>query len=1011
MYTLRAQTAHGLLPSCVLASLFIAISPWSAFSQTSTQATPAVAQTTNPSSAPVTPTLSTTVDEVSLDLVAHEKNGRPILDLTPSDVEITDDGAPVKLSDMHLVTGAAQSNHLVTFLFDRLEAGPAKTARELAAKMMKAIPPTGYSFAVLEMNGRLRVMQAYTANQETVLKGIADATNANTPATNELTPAERLLMASAQGDALSADFEDRARGKLLVTALEESQRILEDQHTYPSLAALLALVQSQKQITGRKLVIYFARGLNANSDARDTVNAVVAQANKAGVVLCAIDTEAMNQQVGDKMMGAMAMAGPTGPGSAISAANSLGSSGYGRGQSGPPIGQVMDAAQNMSSFEFDSLEDVKSPLTKLASGTGGIYIRAGGSTKKPLQQLHDDLTTYYEATYVPSIKTYNGAFRPIAIHPLRKGMVVETRAGYFALPPDNGSGIRSFEVPLLTILASSTLPTDVAFQAQVLHLGELPDGNSGALAVQVPVSALQVHDDGNTHLSSVHLTIVSQIRNEKGAVVERFSEDIPRHEAPDVLHSEAGQYITMERHFSAEPGTYTLETAVMDRISNKSGAQRVQFRVDPIAKGPALSDIAVVREVEPLHEETASFEPMRYMNGRVIPDLNPELAEGSKSLSVFFLVHPMPPTAGQPELSMQIFRNGEPVGTMPLELSKSDGLRAIPYLGNISGRVFPPGTYKIEATLKQGGQTATTSTTFSVEGTIAASNAPSSISFSATGETETAADAHLTTTAVVSNSKFNIAASGNPVAEPTDAQIHEIIESARQRALGWSETLPNFMCMEITDHSVDPSGQGDWHHKDTMVQMMRYVDHQESRSTLELNGAKSNVAAEDLGFAHSVGEFGGMFLLVFDPKAQTKFAWKEADVVDGQPAQVFTFQVTQANSQFDLTGLNDRQIAVGFHGTVYLDTATRSVRRISIDADDIPPVLAVRATSISVDYAWVSINNHDFLMPARGAVSLREGKHQAVLNEFEFKNYRRFGSQVRILSTAESKALEKQKNP
>ena len=140
MYTLRAQTAHGLLPSCVLASLFIAISPWSAFSQTSTQATPAVAQTTNPSSAPVTPTLSTTVDEVSLDLVAHEKNGRPILDLTPSDVEITDDGAPVKLSDMHLVTGAAQSNHLVTFLFDRLEAGPAKTARELAAKMMKAIP-------------------------------------------------------------------------------------------------------------------------------------------------------------------------------------------------------------------------------------------------------------------------------------------------------------------------------------------------------------------------------------------------------------------------------------------------------------------------------------------------------------------------------------------------------------------------------------------------------------------------------------------------------------------------------------------------------------------------------------------------------------------------------------------------------------------------------------------------------------------------------------------------------
>jgi hypothetical protein len=47
-------------------------------------------------------------------------------------------------------------------------------------------------------------------------------------------------------------------------------------------------------------------------------------------------------------------------------------------------------------------------------------------------------------------------------------------------------------------------------------------------------------------------------------------------------------------------------------------------------------------------------------------------------------------------------------------------------------------------------------------------------------------------------------------------------------------------------------------------------------------------------------------------------------------------------------------------------------------------------------------------MPARGAISLREGKHQAVLNEFEFRDYRRFGSQIRILTNAESKTLSKE---
>ena len=92
---------------------------------------------------------------------------------------------------------------------------------------------------------------------------------------------------------------------------------------------------------------------------------------------------------------------------------------------------------------------------------------------------------------------------------------------------------------------------------------------------------------------------------------------------------------------------------------------------------------------------------------------------------------------------------------------------------------------------------------------------------------------------------------------------------------------------------------------------------------------------------------------------------------------------------------------------MYLDTATHSIRRITVDADNIPEFLAVRATTISVDYSWVTINGHDYLLPARGAVSLREGKHQAVLNEFEFRGYRRFGSSVRILSTAESRALPK----
>lgn len=234
-----------------------------------------------------------------------------------------------------------------------------------------------------------------------------------------------------------------------------------------------------------------------------------------------------------------------------------------------------------------------------------------------------------------------------------------------------------------------------------------------------------------------------------------------------------------------------------------------------------------------------------------------------------------------------------------------------------------------------------------------------------------------------------------------------MIDDARKRALGWSDTLENFLCFEITNHSVDTTGEGDWKHTDTLVELMKYVDHGESRTTLMLNGDPNSVAPDQLHFIHSAGEFGAMFHVLFNPAAKTVFKWKGYAVLDGQPVDVFTFQVARANSGYDLSDRINHTRPVGFHGLLYLEPATRSVRRISIDADDIPTSLLIRASSMSVDYSWVSMQDHDFLLPVRGAVSLQETRRRAVLNEFEFRNYHRFGSQSRLVTDEELKALSK----
>jgi hypothetical protein len=95
--------------------------------------------------------------------------------------------------------------------------------------------------------------------------------------------------------------------------------------------------------------------------------------------------------------------------------------------------------------------------------------------------------------------------------------------------------------------------------------------------------------------------------------------------------------------------------------------------------------------------------------------------------------------------------------------------------------------------------------------------------------------------------------------------------------------------------------------------------------------------------------------------------------------------------------MNDKQITVGFHGQVFIDSGTRNVRRISLQADDMPRDFPTHSTRIGVDYDYVAINGHDYLMPVGAEVRLTQGRHEAVLNTIEFRDYRRFGAAMKIL--------------
>ena len=954
--------------------------------------------TTDSGSGSSTSSLVKNVDEVSIDFAVRNKK-KQVPDLKPQDVVVTDDGSVVKLSDLRLVTEQSGANHLITFLFDPLDPSAATNAHDVAGKILKLIPVDKFSFSVFNIDTRLRLFQEFTSDRGKIQQAISAATS-DSPSRNEpAVLAEKKLISAVQSgiglETSPASASDRAVEKVVLAALTESRRIIQDRHTQAPLAGLLALVHAQTTIPGRKLVIYFTEGLQPDASARDTLHSIAEAADRAEVGIYVINKTAIDTKLMDGLMQSQAMG-------AVATYNHFNPAPTGMAAQSATVfsgGLVSQVGNQITRVEGEGLAGNKDPLAELAASTGGAYIFSDDNLKKPFRQAIADLTTYYEASYVPPALVYDGKFHHVTVKTLQRGVKVQSRAGYFAVPP--ATGISPFEAPLIKLLSQPQMPADLKFRAAVLQLGNLTAGNENTLVVEVPISELETRSDPNTNLLSWHVSMVTVVKNKSGAVVEHFSEDIPGHGALDSKEKVLLGCATMQRHFTLPPGDYTVETAVVDSNSGKMGGERGKVQIPNAASGPFLSDIAQVRRIDPSPEELDPFEPLRYQHGKIVPNLSGQVVPGAKDTSFFFFVHPDPAASELAMLEMQVSRNGELMGQMPLQLPKDIG-DAFPYVASLKTSSLPAGNYDVILSLTQGGKIMERGARFNIAGPELANATPANALPVEPGKTAvTVADSDFKESGIVPTRRQPLvitSLSSDSTARPSDDELNAIIEGARKHALNYSAKLPNFVCIEITDRSVDPSGNGKWQRKDSFGELLRFVDNHETRKMLEVNGRPSTMKRDDMNGSNLLGEFGDLLSLVFQPLSKTEFHWKETGALANGTVQVFEYRVDHKNNSMELND-NNRKVFAGFHGLAYIDSSTMGIRRITMEADDLPSDFSIHSTSIEVDYDYISIGAHDYLMPVRGTIRLKRGRHEADLNQIVFQDYRRYASQTKIIAT------------
>jgi VWFA-related protein len=935
------------------------------------------------------------VDAMQLYLVVHDKRDKPVLDLKPEDLTITDSGSPVRLDNLRLVDQHRGARQLVSFVFDpfpadkedrsQKNASRIANARGAALKILSMLSESGFEFSVFNIDSRLRLQQGFTSDLraietaiQTVPGPLAPGDKDHASASEKETASVALSGADSTGKRVSA--HERLLAQSMYAALRNSTRIAQDRHISLSLSSVLALVQSQQELAGRKTIIYLSsmHQEQINAAARQAIESIVGSANQAGVGIHVVDGASLGHH-GSRVM-------------ASDHARDV----YARD---PYAIGVSSTAYGVGDRALEVVEDaqVDNDLKRLAEATGGTYLNGEG--QKAMHQLIGDMTTYYEASFLPRSEEYDGKLHPLAVKPLRTGLRIRTQTGYLALPPPSadGSSLQPFELPLLKLLKESPLPSQFPFRAVILDMGDSEEGRRATLALEVPVEDLNLQKDANSPSSLAQLTMIANVKDQAGAIAAHFSSETPQRVALHPADAKGSEVISLQRHFILPPGKYTLELLIVETTSGKAAARRIPFEVSSKSEAPSLSNMILVRHIDPIPSGDDDLtDPLRDDKSRVTPNLSGVLSPGDKSVSIFLVVHDDPHSPQPANLEIKVLRDGQVLGGAPLVARQVSGGEYLSYLRSFS--LDPPtdGTYQVEALLTQGGKTAESDTSFTLSGVESVDSAPPG-GFPALESISRPAG------------PLAIAVSAHPMQRPPDDELKALLTEAAQYANDYWDSLPNLTCQQVTERFVGSNGENNWEHIDTLTGQLNYFDNQEDWKfqEYEKDHKKSHDSSSDIARGiSSAGIFGGVIGGLFRPAAKPEISWSETDALGDGTVQVFKYRVAKENSGLFLRGSSTQVVLVGYHGMVYIDSATHGVRRITQIADDVPKNYPIHEAFVSADYDYVAISGQQYLLPIGAQIILRRRSHMSKLelNQIRFGDFHRFRSTSRILSSAPTSA-------
>lgn len=557
----------------------------------------ASAQTQSPSDVPST-VIKANTRLVLVDVVATDKKGAPVTDLTAQDFTVLEDGKPQQVRNFSFqspnpVTAAESSTPrnlppnvftnvpgykpggaLNVILLDILNSTTLNQAA-VQDNMLKVLEkvPGDRPVAVYALGRQLTLIQDFTTDPALLKNAVKAIREKHSPLLENATggPGAGWIPRS-MAEQMPAGMLDRIK-EFIDSSITGSTDL---RVTY-TLDALQALARSFSGYPGRKNLIWVSESFPLTIMSNSNLN--LAHGGRSDR-----NYEQRLAHTADLLTSAQVAVYTVDARGVVN--HSFYSVGSGTSDDvGRPMSNPRTAGAQISSESDDRLAS-QAAESEVAEQTGGEAFRNTNDFGKVILKSMEDGSTYYTLAYTPENRSWDGRFRKIQVKTSHSGVKLRYRTGYFAGDPrtfeKESSGQRDHDLAQ-ALNIEFPASTALLFQVRINQPSEKTGGKAQALfAIDPRPIVFEKQQDGLEHAD---LTCAIQIYSADGKPLRTEAAGLKAALPEDIYQRVMKSHMPCNQSFDLAPGDYVLRLGVRDNSTGLIGTADARVSVEKPTTG------------------------------------------------------------------------------------------------------------------------------------------------------------------------------------------------------------------------------------------------------------------------------------------------------------------------------------------------------------------------------------------------------------------------------------------